>query len=67
MGVQSKRDTGTNSPIDVIGGVVCSDLKGLMNSKNRLGNRYLVNFVDLKFNYCRVFLAPTQDKDAKKF
>ena len=26
-GAQSKKDTGNNSPIDVIGGVICSDLK----------------------------------------
>ena len=30
-------------------------------------NRYRVNFIDHKSNYCRVFLAPTKDKAAKKF
>ena len=64
---QSRRDTGANSPIDRIGGVICSDLKGPMTPKDRLGNRYLVNFIDHKSNYCRVFLAPTKDKAAKKF
>ena len=29
-GVQSKRDTGMNSPIDVIGVVICSEFKGPM-------------------------------------
>ena len=64
---QSRRDTGANSPIDRIGGVICSDLKGPMTPKDRLGNRYLVNFIDHKSNYCRVSLSPTKDKTAKKF
>jgi hypothetical protein len=34
---------------------------------DRLGNRYLVNFIDYKTNYCRVFLAKTKDEAAKKF
>ena len=38
-----------------------------MTPKDRLHNRYLVNFVDRKSNYCRIFLAPTKDKAAKKF
>ena len=38
-----------------------------MTPKDRLGNRYLVNFIDHKSNYCRVFLAPTKAKAAKKF
>ena len=49
------------------GGVIRSDLKGPMTPIDRLGNRYLVNFVDHKSNYCRVFLEPTKDKAAKKF
>ena len=36
---QSHQDSGINSPIDVIGGVICSDLKGLMTSRDRLGNK----------------------------
>lgn len=43
-----------NIPIDRIGGVICSELKGPMTQTDRLGNRYLVNFVDHKSNYCRV-------------
>ncbi|GAB9477897.1 unnamed protein product, partial [Globisporangium polare] len=65
--VQSKKDTGVNSPVDRVGGVICSDLKGPMTPTDRLGNRYLVNFVDHKSNYCRVFLAKTKDAAAKKF
>nr|CCA24799.1 hypothetical protein PITG_16835 [Albugo laibachii Nc14] len=53
--VQTNKDTGKNSPIDVIGGVICSDLKGPMTPRDRLGNRYLVNFIDHRSNYCRVF------------
>ena len=64
---QSQKDTGVNEPIDRIGGVIYSDLKGPMTPKDRHGNRYLVNFVDHKSNYCRVFLAPTKDRAAKKF
>lgn len=64
---QSQKDTGVNAPIDRIGGVICSDLKGPMTPKDRHGNRYLVNFVDHKSNYCRVFLAPNKDQAAKKF
>ena len=56
-----------HSPIDRIGGVICSDLKGPLKSKDRLGNRYLINFIDHKINYCRVFLAHTEDEAAKKF
>ncbi|CAI5702801.1 unnamed protein product [Peronospora effusa] len=64
---QSKVDIGTNSPINVIGGVICSDLKGPMNPRDRLGNRYLINFIDHRSNYCRVFLAKTKDAAALKF
>ena len=65
--VQSKKETGANSPIDRVGGVICSDLKGSMTPKDRLHNLYFVNFVDHKSNYCHVFLVPTKDKAAKKF
>ncbi|OWZ08670.1 hypothetical protein PHMEG_00018746 [Phytophthora megakarya] len=65
--VQSKKDTDKHSPIDRIGGVVCSDLKGPMTLKNRCGNRYMVNFVDHYSNYCRVFVAKKKDQAAKKF
>nr|CCA25871.1 PREDICTED: hypothetical protein [Albugo laibachii Nc14] len=65
--VQSNNYTGKNSPIDVIGGVSCSDLKGPMLLRDRLGNRYLVNFIDHRSNYCRVFLLKTKDAAAIKF
>ena len=65
--VQSKKDTGAHSPIDCTGGVICSDLKGPMTPRDRLGNHYLNNFVDQKSNYCRVFLAKTKDQAAKTF
>uniref|UniRef100_A0AAV1V2K9 Integrase catalytic domain-containing protein n=1 Tax=Peronospora matthiolae TaxID=2874970 RepID=A0AAV1V2K9_9STRA len=64
---QLQEDSGTNSPIDRIGGVICSDLKGPMTPRDRLQNRYLVNFIDRKSNYCRVFLARTKDATAKHF
>ena len=63
---QSKKDSGANSPIERVGGVICSDLKGPLMPRDRLGNRYLVNFVDHKSNYCRVFLAKSKDQAAKK-
>ncbi|KAE9174481.1 hypothetical protein PF004_g26649 [Phytophthora fragariae] len=64
---RSKKDTGAHSPIDRVGGAICSDLKGPMTPKDRLGNRYMINFVDFKSNYCRVFLARTKDAAAKLF
>ena len=38
-----------------------------MTPKDRLGNRYLMNFVHRKSNYSRIFLAKTKDATAKKF
>jgi hypothetical protein len=38
-----------------------------MTPRDRLKNRYMVNFVDHKTNYCRVFLAKTKDAAAKQF
>uniref|UniRef100_A0AAV1U1K8 Uncharacterized protein n=1 Tax=Peronospora matthiolae TaxID=2874970 RepID=A0AAV1U1K8_9STRA len=64
---QSKKDTGNNSPIDVIGGVICSNLKSPMTPRDLLGNRYLDNFIDHRSNYCRVFLAKSKDVAALKF
>uniref|UniRef100_A0AAV1UJ54 Uncharacterized protein n=1 Tax=Peronospora matthiolae TaxID=2874970 RepID=A0AAV1UJ54_9STRA len=66
-GAQSKRDTGANSPIDAIGGVICSDLNGHMTPRDRLGNRYMVNFIDHHSSYCRIFLAKWKDAAASKF
>uniref|UniRef100_A0AAV1TD71 Integrase catalytic domain-containing protein n=1 Tax=Peronospora matthiolae TaxID=2874970 RepID=A0AAV1TD71_9STRA len=64
---QSRADTGKNAPIDRVDRVICSDLKGPLTPRDRLGNCYLANFVDHKSNYCRVFLAPTKDKAEKRF
>ena len=63
---QPKKYTGANSPIDVIGGVICSDLKGPITSRDRLGNRYLVSFIDHRSNYCRIFLTKSTDAAALK-
>ncbi|KAG4053825.1 hypothetical protein PC123_g11022 [Phytophthora cactorum] len=64
---QLTKATGTHAPIDRIGGVICSDLKGPMTPRDRLGNRYMINFVDHRSNYCRVFLAKTNGSSAKQF
>ena len=63
----TQKDSGVNSPIDRIDGVICSDLKGPMTPRYRLGSRYLINFIDHKSNYCRVFLERTKDAAAKQF
>ena len=54
---QSTGDTGANSPIDRIGGIIFSDLKGPMTPRNRLGNNYMINFVDHKINHVKVSFA----------
>jgi hypothetical protein len=64
---QSRRDTGANAPIDRVGGVICSDIKGSITPRDWRGNRYLINFIDFKTNYYRVFLAKTKDSATKKF
>ena len=38
-----------------------------MTPRDRLGNRYLVNFIDHRPNYCRVFFAKSKDAVALKF
>lgn len=38
-----------------------------MTPKDRLGNRYLINFVDHKSNYRLIFLAKTKDAAVEKF
>lgn len=58
---QSRKDTGDNSPIDVVGGVICSDFKGLMTPKDRQGNRYMIDSVDHRTNYCSIYLARKKD------
>ena len=37
-----------------------------MTPRDRLGNCYMVNFIDHRSNYCRVFLAITKDAAALK-
>lgn len=64
---QPKKDTGSNAPIDKIGGVIGSDIKGPMTPNDRRGNRYLINFVDYSTNYVRVFLAKNKIEATKKF
>lgn len=64
---QSTQDTGADYPIERIGGVICSDLKGLMKPRDRLGNRYMIDFVDHKSNYVKDFFAHAKDKAAKSF
>ncbi|KAE9118811.1 hypothetical protein PF007_g8791 [Phytophthora fragariae] len=64
---QSKKDSGVNASIRRIGGMICSDLKGPLTPRDRLGNRYLVNFVDHRSKFCRVFAAKTKDEAARKF
>lgn len=63
----SQKDTGMNAPIDRVGGVICSDIKGPITLTDRLRNRYMYNFIDSKSNYCRVFLAKTKDKETMQF
>jgi hypothetical protein len=64
---QSKKDSGVSSPIDRVGGVIWSDLKGPITPVDREMSRYLANFIDHKTNYCHIFLAKTKDEAAKKF
>lgn len=45
---QSQKDTGAYSPIDRVGGFICSDLKRPMTPRDRLNNRCIVNFADHK-------------------
>ncbi|OWZ23802.1 Rve-domain-containing hypothetical protein [Phytophthora megakarya] len=64
---QFQHDSGENAPIDRIGGVICSDIKGPITPRDRRGNRYMINFIDHKSNYCRGFLARTKDQAIKNF
>ena len=64
---QFRKNTRKNAPINRIGVAICSDLEGLLIPRDRIGNRYLINFVDHMSNYYRVFLAPTKDEAAKRF
>ncbi|POM69429.1 Rve domain containing hypothetical protein [Phytophthora palmivora] len=64
---QSRKDIGANAPIDRVGGVICSDIKCSIKPCDWRGSWYLINFIDYKTNYCRVFLAKTKDKGTKQF
>lgn len=57
-----KKGTGAHSPIDRIVEVICSNLNGPMTR-----NRYLVRGMNHQSNYCRVFLACTNDRVANAF
>ena len=45
---QSRKDSGTNAPIDAIGGLIFSDFKGTMTPRDRLGTRYMVNLSTIR-------------------
>ncbi|POM67312.1 Rve domain containing hypothetical protein, partial [Phytophthora palmivora] len=64
---QSKKDTGAHAPINKIGGVIGSDIKGPMTPLDRRGNRYMINFVDYSTNYVRVFVAKNMVNATKMF
>lgn len=64
---ESKKDSGAHSPIDRIGGFICSHFNGPMTPTDRCGNRYMINFVDHSSDYCRVFVARKKDLAARKF
>ena len=64
---EGKQTKNRQSKNDRVGGVICSDLKDPISPVDREKNRYLVNFIDHKTNYCRIFLAKTKDEAAKKF
>jgi hypothetical protein len=54
---QSEQDSGNNTPINRIGGVICSDLKGPITPVDRSGSRCMIDIIDYKTNNCRVLLA----------
>ncbi|TYZ58740.1 hypothetical protein PybrP1_010561 [[Pythium] brassicae (nom. inval.)] len=60
------KDSGATFPIERVGGVICSDLKGSVTSSDRRGDRYLINFVDHHSGYCRVFVTKPNDQAAKQ-
>ena len=64
---QPQQDSGKHSPIDRIGGVICSDLKGPITPQDKHGIKYLVTFIDYKSNYVRVFAATHKNRAAAKF
>uniref|UniRef100_A0AAV1TSX1 Uncharacterized protein n=1 Tax=Peronospora matthiolae TaxID=2874970 RepID=A0AAV1TSX1_9STRA len=64
---QPKKDSGLNATLDVVGGVICSDLKGPITPMDKRKNGHLNNFIDHKSNYVRVFVAKSKDEVARKF
>ncbi|OWZ15171.1 hypothetical protein PHMEG_00011234 [Phytophthora megakarya] len=64
---QPKKDTGTHAPIDKIGGVIGSNIKGPMTPLDRRGDRYLINFVDYSTNYVPVFVPKDKVSATKMF
>lgn len=65
INVHSLKNSSLNSTIDVID-CVLFDPKDPMNSHDRLGNKYLIKFIDHRSKYCRVFLEKTKDNAAMK-
>ena len=59
--------SGQHSSIDRIGGVICSDLKGPITPQDKHRNKYLVTFIDYKFNYIRVVAATHKNRAVAKF
>lgn len=67
LNAQPKKDSGQHSPIDRIGGVICSDLKGPITPQDKYRDKYLVTFIDYKSNYVRVFAATQKNRAAAEF
>lgn len=63
---QSKQGTGLSAATDHVVGVISSDFKVMITPRDRRRNRYLVDFVDHKNNYCRIFLAKAEDQATKE-
>ena len=64
---KSSKDGKTHSLIDVIGGVIISDLEGPLSHRDCLGNSYVFNIVDSRSNTCWGFLAKTKYIAAMNF
>lgn len=64
---QPQKDSGENAPIDRIGGVIVSDLKGPIAPRNKRGHKYMVTFIEYLSNYVRVFTARYKHKAAAMF
>ena len=64
---QPRQDSGQHSPIDRIGGVICSDHKGPIMPQDKHESKYLVTFIDYKSNYVRVFAATHKNRATVKF